>query len=201
MTGFGAAELDADNDGRLDLFVANGHVDEQPWIRQPMAQRPQLFLARGDGRFALAPRASAAGLFERPAVGRGVAVGDLDNDGRVDLVVVRRDAPVALLHNLSRGGHWLTVRLVGSRSPRTPVGARVTCRTGTTTQTRWLTTGTSYLSAHDARLHFGLGAAGTVDELVLAWPSGTVQRWSGVTADRVLRIDEGQDVPGAQASH
>jgi hypothetical protein len=166
-----------------------------------MAQRPQLFLARGDGRFALASLASAAGLFERPAVGRGVAAGDLDNDGRVDLVVVRRDAPVALLHNVSRAGHWLTVRLVGSRSPRTPVGARATCRTGSTTQTRWLTTGTSYLSAHDAGLHFGLGTAGTVDELVLAWPSGTVQRWSGVTADRVLRIREGQDLPGAQASH
>ena len=89
-TGFGTVALDVNNDGLLDLFVANGHTDDQPWLNTPMAQRPQLFLGRERGRFELAePRRRA--YFSHPVVGRGVAAGDLDNDGRVDLVVVHRD--------------------------------------------------------------------------------------------------------------
>ena len=119
QTGFGTVALDVDNDGTLELFVANGHTDDQPWFNTPMAQTPQLFLGRDHGRFELASPEGSPYL-ARPVVGRGVAAGDLDNDGRVDLVVVHRDAPAALLHNDTRGGHWLGLRLRGTRSGRSP---------------------------------------------------------------------------------
>ena len=144
-TGFGTVALDANNDGLLDLFIANGHTDDQPWLNTPMAQRPQLFLGRERGRFALA-EPDVAPYFSHPVVGRGVAAGDLDNDGLVDLVVVHRDSPAALLRNRTKGGHWLGLRLIGTRSGRTPVGARVLCRAAGRTQVRWVTSGTSYLS-------------------------------------------------------
>jgi tetratricopeptide (TPR) repeat protein len=197
MTGFGASALDADNDGRLDLVVANGHVDDQPWVRQTMAQPPQWFTGLADGRFEIASPGSVSAYFSATVVGRGVAAGDLDNDGRVDLVVVHRDTPAALLHNVSAGGHWLGLRLLGSTSPRTPIGARVTCRAGGRTFVRWLTSGTSYLSGHDTRLWFGLGDAAILDAIEVHWPSGRLQRLSGVKADRLLEVREsGTDVPG-----
>ena len=196
-TGFGTVALDVDNDGILDLFVANGHTDDQPWVNIPMAQTPQLFLGRGHGRFELAgPEVSP--YFAHPVVGRGVAAGDLDNDGRVDLVVVHRDAPAVLLHNRTPGGHWLGLRLRGTRSSRTPVGRSVVCRAGGRTTVRWLTSGTSYLSSSDPRLWFGLGSARRVDCLEVRWPSGTVQAWSDVPADRILHLREG-DSPVARA--
>ena len=187
-TGFGTVALDADNDGDLDLFVANGHVDDQPWIGQPMAQKPLWFAGRGKGRFAASSGGSS--YFDRRVVARGVAAGDLDNDGRVDLVVVHRDGPAALLHNIGPSGHWLGVDLVGSKGGRTPIGARVTCRAGGRTQVRWLTSGTSYLSASDGRLWFGLGSATTVDDLEVRWPDGSVEHRSGLMADRVIAIIE-----------
>src|SRR5262245_57357323 len=168
-TGFGTVALDVDNDGTLDLFVANGHTDDQPWFNTPMAQTPQLFLGWEHGRFELTgPEVSP--YFARPVVGRGVAAGDLDNDGRVDLVVIHRDVPAALLNNRTRGGHWLGLHLQGTRSGRTPVGARVTCRAGGRTSVRWLTSGTSYLSASDPRIWFGIGSAPVVERLEVDWP-------------------------------
>jgi tetratricopeptide (TPR) repeat protein len=191
-TGFGTVALDADNDGLLDLFVANGHTDDQPWFNTPMAQRPQLFLGRERGRYELAgPEASP--YFSVPVVGRGVAAGDLDNDGRVDLVVVHRDAPAALLSNRTHGGHWLGARLHGTRSGRTPVGASLTCQAGGRSQVRWLTSGTGYLSSSDPRLWFGLGGSSRIDRLEVHWPSGASQSWQDLPADRILEIREGQD--------
>jgi tetratricopeptide (TPR) repeat protein len=198
-TGFGTVALDADNDGLLDLFVANGHTDDQPWFNTPMAEPAQLFIGRDRARFELAgPGVSP--YFAHSVVGRGVAAGDLDNDGLVDLVVVHRDAPAALLRNRTRGGHWLGLRLQGTRSGRTPVGARVECRIGGRTQVRWLTSGTSYLSASDPRLWFGLGSSTTVDRLDVRWPSGTEQSWSGVRADRILSLVEGGELLPDQAA-
>jgi tetratricopeptide (TPR) repeat protein len=194
MTGFGTAALDADNDGTLDLFVANGHVDDQPWFNIPMAQRPQFFLGREAGRFAEAPP-SVGPYFGSMLVGRGAAAGDLDNDGRVDLVVVHHDAPAAVLRNTTEGGgHWLSVRLVGGpRSGKTPVGARVTCTAGGRASVRWLTTGTSYVSQNDRRLTFGLGKAAAVETLEVRWPSGKSESWTGLKADRFLEVEEGQE--------
>ena len=193
-TGFGTVAFDVDNDGTLDLFVANGHTDDQPWYNTPMAQSAQLFLGRERGRFELAsPEVSP--YFSRPVVGRGVAAGDLDNDGRVDLVVVHRDAVAAVLRNGTRGGHWLGLRLRGTRSGTSPVGARVVCQAGGRSRVRWLTSGTSYLSSSDPRLWFGLGSAPKVEHLEVRWPSGTVQTWSDVAADRILDLQEGDDKP------
>jgi tetratricopeptide (TPR) repeat protein len=192
VTGFGTAALDVDNDGLLDLFAANGHVDDRPWIAHPMAQLQHLYRARAPGRYEPAGP-GAAPYFTRPAVGRGAAAGDLDNDGRVDLVVIHRDQPLALLRNVTPGGHWVGLRLIGSRSSRTPVGARVTCQAGGRSAVRWLTSGTSYLAANDPRLWFGLGTALTIDRLEVRWPSGLVQTWAHLRADRILEIREEHD--------
>jgi tetratricopeptide (TPR) repeat protein len=192
LTGFGSVALDVDNDGTLELFVANGHTDDQPWFNTPMAQTAQLFLGRDHGRFELANPVSSP-YFVRPMVGRGVAAGDLDNDGRVDLVVVHRDTTAAVLRNDTRGGHWLGLRLRGTRSGRSPVGARVVCQAGGRSRVRSITSGTSYLSSSDPRLWFGLGSAPRADHLEVRWPSGAVQTWSDVAADRILEIREGDD--------
>jgi tetratricopeptide (TPR) repeat protein len=191
-TGFGTVAVDADNDGVLDLFVANGHTDDQPWVNTPMAQLAQLFLGRAQGRFNLASP-QVCPYFSRAVVGRGVASGDLDNDGRVDLVVVHRDAPAVLLRNTTSGGHWLGLRLRGTRSSRTPVGSSVVCRAGGRSITRWQTSGTGYLSSSDPRLWFGLGQARTVEHLRVRWPSGVAQSWSNLAADRILDLTEGND--------
>jgi hypothetical protein len=128
-----------------------------------------------------------------------MAAGDLDNDGRVDLVVVHRDQPVAVLRNTTPGGHWVGLRLVGTRSGRTPVGARVTCQARGKTTVRWVTSGTSYLAASDPRLWFGLGQARVIDRLEVRWPSGLVQSWTGLPVDRIVELREGQDPTPAPA--
>jgi hypothetical protein len=189
-TGFGTVALDADNDSSLDLFVANGHTDDQPWFNAPMAQQPQFFHGRRGGRFELAG-AEVSPYFSRSVVGRGVAAGDLDNDGRVDLVVVHRDAPVAILRNVSQCGHWLGLNLHGTKSGRTAVGATVTCRAEGRSMVRWVTSGTSYLSSSDPRLSFGLGSACEIEKLEVRWPSGAVQSFSGLPGDRLYDLTEG----------
>jgi thioredoxin-like negative regulator of GroEL len=189
-TGFGVVAPDLDNDGLPDLVIANGHVDDQPWLNSPMEQPPQAYRNLGGGRFAPADPAGVPYLSRR-VVGRGLAAGDLDDDGRIDLVVVHRGAPAAVLRNRTDAGHWLGLRLRGGRSGATPIGARATVRVAGRTVGRTLTSGTSYLSASDGRLWFGLGAATRVDELEVRWPSGRVQTFRDLPADRVLTLREG----------
>jgi enediyne biosynthesis protein E4 len=193
VTGFGTVALDADNDGRLDLFAANGHVDDMPWQNRPMAELPHFYQSVASGRFERAEAAMTGAYFTRPVVGRGAAVGDLDNDGRLDIVVVHRDAPLALLRNVSDAGHVLGLRLRGKASASMPVGACVTCRVAGRTMVRWVTAGTGYLSAHDSRLWFGLGTSSSVDALEVRWPNGVAQKWSGIIGDRIIEIREGQE--------
>jgi hypothetical protein len=192
VTGFGVAALDADNDGFLDLFVANGHVDDQPWLGQPMAQPPHFYRGGPAGTFAIRPAASLGAYFAGARVARGVAAGDLDRDGRVDLVVVHRDSPVALLRNVSERGHWLAFTLAGRAKGRgaPPIGAVVTVRAQGRSMTRVVTAGTGYLSSHDARLDFGLGASTQADLVEVRWPSGAVTRLEYVAGDRVLELRE-----------
>ncbi|WP_165227964.1 FG-GAP-like repeat-containing protein [Aquisphaera insulae] len=199
--GFGAAFLDADDDGLLDLATANGHVnDERPQV--PYAMPARLYL--GDGRGRLVDASEAAGPpWRRPVLGRGLAVGDLDNDGRLDVLIVPRNEPLVYARNRTKGGHSLTLQLRGSVRARDPVGARAVVEVSGRRQTAWLTGGGSYLSASDPRLHFGLGTASVVDSVEIAWPSGRSSRFVNLKADAGYLLEEGDDravaLPGFRA--
>jgi hypothetical protein len=124
-------------------------------------------------------------------VARGLAAGDLDNDGRIDALVVAQDVPLAYFHNRTAGGHSLTLRLEGTTSNRDAVGARVTVLAGKRRQVRWRFGGGSYQSASDPRLHFGLGDATVVDALDVTWSSGRVDHFGPLAADAGYQIREG----------
>jgi len=189
-TGFGAAAIDLENDGREDLFMACGHVDDRPWANSAMPQHPLLLRSVAAGRFAVAS-SDRSPYLERAVVGRGVAAGDLDNDGRVDLVVVHRSAPAAILYNRTQAGHWLLVKLTG-QACATPFGARLRCLARGRWIERRLTSGMGYLSAHDSRIAVGLGPDATIDRLQVVWPSGRIQQWENLAADTIVEIVEGR---------
>jgi hypothetical protein len=196
--GWGSRFFDADNDGRLDLVIANGHaVDPMAEVdpEQPYAQ-PTLLFHQGESGFReIGARACEA--LARPIAGRGVATGDYDNDGRLDLLVTNAEGEPLLLRNDSSPiHHWLRVRLVAAaqpgtrrRSNRQGIGARIWVTAGSVTQMREVTTGGSYLSASDPRPHFGLGAATRV-RLRVRWPSGVTQTLADVPVDREVVIEE-----------
>jgi tetratricopeptide (TPR) repeat protein len=189
LLGFGVAFLDVNNDGRLDLLSANGHVtDYRPAYAYAMPA--QLLVSADDGRLVdVNGRAGPPFLVAR--VGRGLAVGDLDNDGRLDALVVSQDGPLAYFHNQTPGGHFVAFRLIGTSSNHDGVGARVTLRANSLRQTAWRCGGGSYLSASDVRLHFGLGPAGQVESVDVNWPSGHVDRFGKLAVDRVYILREG----------
>ncbi|RUL84906.1 FG-GAP-like repeat-containing protein [Tautonia sociabilis] len=192
LLGFGMGFLDFDNDGFLDLAVANGHVnDYRPDF--PYAMPAQLLA--GDGRRLVDVTEQAGPSFTTPRVGRALALGDLDNDGRVDGVLVPLDSPVALLRNRTAGGRFVTFRLEGTESNRDGVGARVTLEAGGRRQVSWRQGGGSYQSAHDGRLHFGLGTADRIDSVEIRWPSGRVDRLEDLDADTGYLIREGAPAP------
>ncbi len=191
VTGFGAAGADFDLDGDLDLFVTNGHVDHQPDVNSPMAQPPQLFQALGGGRFTPLSRRSFPYL-TRELVGRGLAAGDLNHDGRVDLVVIHRNRPVSILMNRTEGGHWLGLNLRDRNGVSPPVGTKVVVRSGGQVQSRFLTSGTSYLSSHDPRIWIGLNGSTLVDRLDVYWTSGLVQSVEQLQVDYLYRLIEGE---------
>lgn len=194
---FGAKFFDYDNDGWPDLALANGHVVDniQQAERVVTYRQPsQLFHNRGaaaPGRFEEAS-ARAGPDFARPIVGRGLCVGDLDNDGRLDLLIVDAEgAPLLLQNKDSSGAHWLTLRLIGSACNRDGLGARVTLTAGGRSQTRECFTDGSYMSASDPRVHFGLGSASRADRIVIRWPDGRRQELRDVPGNRTLILREG----------
>jgi hypothetical protein len=192
--GFGTAFIDVDNDGWEDLVIANGHVRRYP-TRAPWRQRPQLLRNQGTGRFSNMTVQGGA-YFQVPHRGRGLAVGDLDNDGRPDLVISHLNEPVVLLRNDPQGEkvprhHWLGIELRG-RKNRDVAGAKVVVQAGGRRLTRFAKGGGSYLSSSDRRIIIGLGGTARVGRVTVVWPWGEEQHWDGLTVDRYWRLVEGE---------
>jgi hypothetical protein len=187
---WGAALADFDLDGDLDLAVANGHiypqVDRHPQVNQTYAQRNTIFENRGQS-FADVTAAAGPG-FEMVRSSRGLAAGDYDQDGDVDLLYTSLDTPPALLRNDGRPGSWLTVVLEDAAGPLSVVGARVTVTAGGKTQRRDVAAGDSYMSTHDPRPHFGLGGAERVERVEVRWPDGGVTEVRDVSARQFLKV-------------
>jgi hypothetical protein len=181
--GFGCAFLDINLDGRLDLVAANGHIDET--VRQirgnvGYAQPPHLFLNLGEGRFQDVA-SLAGGGFAVPKVARGLAYGDFDRDGDLDLLLTTNQGPAHLYRNdVAPGVHSLRMRLIGTKSNRDAIGAVVRLTTPEGTQSRTVKTGSSYLSQSELTLTFGLGPRESASRVVVNWPSGAVQEFSKV---------------------
>jgi hypothetical protein len=195
---WGAGFLDFDNDGLLDIFIANGHVypiaDRTEW-GTTWAERPQLFRNLNGSKFQEVPPATGSGLAVAiPA--RGAAFGDLFNNGLIDVVLNNIDAPPTLLRNVVKSGnHWLALKLVGGpKSPRDAVGAKVFLTAGGIRQRADVFSGGSYASSSDPRVHFGLGASTKIEKLEIHWPSTVVEEFPLPEIDRILTIVEGQGV-------
>ena len=195
--GWGTGCVDFDNDGWPDLFVVNGHVYPQVDSLTAGAkyrQRKLVFLNQRNGTFANISN-SVGPAVTIPQPSRGAAFGDLDNDGRIDVVVENIDGLPMVLHNESAGSaHWITFQLVGTRSNRLALGAKVRVVAGSLSQIDEVRSGGSYLSQNDLRLHFGLGAADRVDRVEVRWPSGSTQTLQNLGSDRFYIVKEGEGI-------
>jgi len=196
LLGFGVAFFDANNDGRLDLVTANGHVNNLgPHV--PYAMPAQLLLGQAGGRIIDVSR-NAGAPWQVLRLGRGLAVGDLDNDGQLDVLIVSEGRPLAYFRNQGPTGHFITFKLQGSTpaSNRDAVGARLTLTSAGHHQVAYRIGGGSFLSASDDRIHFGLGEATQAERVEVRWPSGHTDRYSGLAADRAYVLREGQNQVG-----
>jgi hypothetical protein len=194
---WGDAFIDVDNDGWLDLIVVAGHVYPQVSSLPSGATyaEPKLLqLNQRDGTFCDASAQAGPALMEK-TVARGLAVGDLFNDGNLDVVIENIDGPPVLLRNHGVAGtHWISFELAGTKSNRLAIGARLKITAQGTTQTGDVRSGGSYLSQNDLRVHFGLGSATKVDEVEIRWPSGTVNVLKNLVADKFYPVLEGKGV-------
>jgi hypothetical protein len=192
--GWGAGFVDFDNDGWLDIFLANGHV--YPEVNQlkteaAYKQRKVVYRSLGTGRFVdvterLGPPAST------PTAGRGAAFGDLDNDGDIDVVVNNvHDRPDVFRTESRNANRWLTLHLVGTTSNRSAIGARVRVTAGDVTLVDEVRGGGSYLSQNDLRVHFGLGSYAGAVRVEVRWPNGKEERWAGVATGKIVTLTEG----------
>jgi len=192
-TGFGTGFADFDHDGQLDLYVANGRVVQvlAPIVEgKPFAEPNQLFRGQGNGRFEeVSPRGGTTeGSVEN---GRAAAFADYDNDGDVDIAVVNNGGPAQLLRNLVNGrSRWVMFR-VKIGDGLSPLGARLRLRSGDQTQWRTVETAFSYCASNDPRVHFGLGASGTVDEVLVVWPDGIEETFGPFPTNRLHDLERG----------
>ena len=195
LTGFGTDWFDYDNDGWLDLFIANGAVntlEHQRGRPVPYRMKNQLFRNTGSGSFE-ETTAAAGPAFDHSDVARGAAFGDIDNDGDIDIVVTNNNGAARLLINQAAPGpHWVQVRVEQASGNRFALGARVEIeRAGKPTLWRRVRTDGSYLSASDVRVHVGLGGSATIGAIVVQWPDGMRERWPKVESDRLLTLRRG----------
>src|SRR5581483_536445 len=191
-SGWGLRFMDYDNDGWKDLLVAQGHDLDTIELNFPhLRYREPMLLARNTGHGFVDVSADSGSVFHQAWAARGLAVGDIDNDGRLDAVVTTNDGPAYVLHNETKTqNNWLMLKLVGHKSNRDAIGAEVKVLTATGAQYSTVTTASSYLSSGDKRTHFGLGAAPMVQTLEIHWPSGIVQTLKDVHVNQILQVDE-----------
>jgi hypothetical protein len=200
-SGWGMRFLDYDNDGWKDLLIAQGHdLDTIELTFPDLRYKEPMLLARNTGKGFVDVSPQAGQIFQKAWVGRGLAIGDIDNDGRLDAVVTSNDGALYVLHNsIETQNHWLTLELVGRRSNRDAIGAEVKLTTAKGSQWATVTTAGSYLSSSDKRVHFGLGSEATVRTIDIRWPSGTRQTMKDVRVDQILKIDEPSARPSGKA--
>ena len=196
--GWGVGFADFDLDGWLDLFLVNGHV--YPEVDRLQAevgyrQRKVVYRNLGNGRFEDVTDALGAPV-TTPKAGRGASFADLDNDGDIDVIVNNvNDRPDLFRTNAPAGRSWLIVKLVGRKSNRSAIGARVRAIVGDRTETQEVRGGGSYYAQNDLRVHFGLAGAARVDRLEVRWPTGLEETWTDVPVNRILTLDEGTGKP------
>jgi hypothetical protein len=198
LSGWGLKFFDYDNDGNLDLLLANGHPDDmiENYSTQVKYAEPLLLFHNEGGKLKDVSK-GAGPSFEQSFPARGLAVGDLTNDGRLDVVISNNGAAPELLKNVSgEGNHWLGLALQGTTCNRDAIGAKITWSFGGQTRSRIKTAGGSYLSSHDPRVVVGVGAATKIDWIEIAWPqpSGRVERLTDLPIDRYVRVVEGKGI-------
>jgi enediyne biosynthesis protein E4 len=197
MSGWGVKFFDFDNDGNLDLFIANGHPDDLiDKINPGVTYSEPLLLFQNTGAGLKNISAECGPLFSRPLSARGLALGDFNNDGAVDVLISVNDgAPVLLRNDAGRQNHWLGLNLVGKKSNPDAIGARVTYQSGEMKRSQMKVGGGSYLSSHDPRMVLGLGAHEKVDWVEVKWPMpvGATQRFTQLPVDRYITLVEGEE--------
>jgi hypothetical protein len=191
-TGWSNGAFDFNNDGWKDLFAAFGDVmDPAGTFKERVPQHNGIFVNLKNGKFADAAATAGTEFFERKAVHRGAAFGDIDNDGRIDVVVTALDGPIEVWHNVSpTPNHWILISTTGSKSNRDGMGTQIKVVTESGTQYNQVNTAVGYGCASERRVHFGLGKDTMIKEMTLTWPSGTVQKLENVKADQILSIKE-----------
>ena len=196
LSGWGLKFFDYDNDGHIDLFLANGHPDDMvEHYSQQVKYKEPLLLFHNDGKKLQNVSDSSGPIFSELLAARGLAVGDFNNDGRLDVLVGNNgDPPVLLKNNAGEGNHWLGIRLQGTTCNRDAIGALLSWSVGGVKRSRLKTHGGSYLSSHDMREVVGLGTATSLDWLEIKWPqpSGRVERFTDLPIDRYVTVTEGK---------
>ena len=184
--------MDYDNDGWKDLLIAQGHDLDTIETSSPMLHyKEPMMLVRNTGKRFVDVSGISSEIFHDAWVGRGMAIGDLDNDGRIDAVVTTNGGTPHILHNMTEtNNHWITLHLTGHKSNRDGIGAQVKIVTSLGEQWGTVTTSSGYLSASDPRLHFGLGTEGVVKRIEVRWPSGIQQIMTEVKGDQQINVDE-----------
>lgn len=202
---FGCEFMDFDADGWPDLFVVNGHVQahaDRKYEKITYKERKQLFHNEGNGTFREIAAPESLGDLSTPTVGRGLAIGDYDNDGRLDALVSNQNDPAQLFHNQDNSGnHWVEFLTIGVKSNREGRHARFTLRAGGMTQTATVRAGSSYLSHSDRRVYFGLGKTDKIDSVEIHWPSGQKDTLNNVSANAIHIVTEGKGITGELPVH
>ena len=195
MSGWGLKFFDLDNDGNLDLLLVNGEPDDQVARAEPrVSYREPLMLFKNTGTGFKNISAHSGPVFQRQMASRGLALGDFDNDGLVDVLISNNNEPPLLLRNTGTGNHWLGIKLLGKKANVDAVGARITYQAGDLKRSRTKVGGGSYLSSHDPRMVLGIGKQTKIDWLEITWPqpSGVKQRFTNPPIDTYITIAEGE---------